>query len=73
MVYLLLFSEQVFVNGFNDFELPVNFVFFCTCLKAARCFIKSSDNLDEVSPFLVITENVILGNKGAVCETSTAA
>lgn len=70
MVYLLLFSEEVFINGFNDFEPAVNFVFFHTCLKAARCSIKSSDNFEEVSPFMVITE--LLGNMWTLCETSTA-
>lgn len=37
----------------SDFELAVNFVLFCTFLKAARCFIKSQDNLGEVSPFML--------------------
>lgn len=36
----------------SDFEQAVNFLLFCTFLKAARCFIKSEDNLDEVSPFM---------------------
>lgn len=36
----------------SDFEQAVNFLLFCTFLKAARCFIKSEDNLEEVSPFM---------------------
>lgn len=36
----------------SDFEQAVNFVLFCTSLKAARCFIKSGDNSEEVSPFM---------------------
>lgn len=36
----------------SDFEQAVNFILFCTFLKAARCFIRSEDNLEEVSPFM---------------------
>lgn len=35
------------------FELAVNFVLYSTFLKAARCFIKSEDNLGGVSPFML--------------------
>lgn len=36
----------------SDFEQAMNFILFCTFLKAARCFIRSEDNLEEVSPFM---------------------
>lgn len=36
----------------SDCEQAVNVLLFCTFLKAARCFIKSEDNLEEVSPFM---------------------
>lgn len=42
-------SQNRYILMVSDFELAVNFVLFCTFLKAARCFIKSEDNLGSLS------------------------
>lgn len=54
----------------SDFELAVNFVLFCSFLKAGMCFIKSGYNLGEFYRFMLDYSKC---NMRALFETATAA